>query len=109
MGTLGISDNGDTLFGVGIDPNGLNQGWVANFPVGYLRNVQTFTSSNPNMKVNITGGSIGRDGNYSANNIVVGGPIDGVSLNTPSGSRSVTNAQRHRDAFVRRNTDRKFV
>lgn len=86
LGTFGISDNGDTLFGSGIDPNGLNQGWVANFPVGYLRTVQTFNSSNPNNNVNITGGSIGQDGNYSANNVVIGGPFDGGSLKTPSGA-----------------------
>jgi len=85
LGTLGISDNGDTLFGSGIDRNGLLQGWVANFPIGYLRIVQTFNSSNPNMNVNITGESIGRDGDYSANNIVIGGPAEGVSLQTPTG------------------------
>src|SRR5205814_6411879 len=39
LGTLGISDNGDTLFGSGIDPNGLVQGWVANFPRSEERRV----------------------------------------------------------------------
>ncbi len=73
LGPLGISDNGDTLFGSGIDPNGLLQGWIANFPVGYLRNVQTFTASGSASLDIGSGAFIGRDGSYSASDLTIGG------------------------------------
>ena len=88
---LGISDNGDTLFGAATDPNALIQGWVANFPVGYLRNVQTFTASDPNSDVNVPSGDfIGRDGNYSANNLTIGATSGGVSRRFKTAAASIT-------------------
>ena len=73
---LGLSDNGDTIFGAAIDPNGHAQGWIANFPVGYLRNVQTFSASDSSTSVDITsGGFVGHDGSYSASDATIGGTV----------------------------------
>jgi probable HAF family extracellular repeat protein len=83
LGPFGISDDGDTLFGTGIDPSGLSEGWVANFPAGYLRNVQPFNSSNPNTNLTLSSGDfIGRDGSYSANSATIGSAGGGISRNT---------------------------
>lgn len=85
LAPFGISDNGDTLFGIAIDPNGKQQGWVANFPAGYLRNVQTFNASNSSSSVDITaGGFVGRDGDYAASSVTIGTSGTG-------GSRGVLN------------------
>jgi hypothetical protein len=73
LGPLGISDNGDTLFGLGTDPNGLSQGWIANFPVGYLRNVQPFSASSSSISVDVSSGAvIGSNGSYSASGVTIG-------------------------------------
>ncbi len=90
---LGISDNGDTLFGSAIDPNAREQGWVANFPIGYLRNVQTFTASDPNADVNIASGDlVGRDGDYSSNSLTIGSTGGGISRRLKTGSATVSAA-----------------
>jgi len=34
--TLGVSDNGNVLWGMGTNPSGFNEGWVATFDSGYL-------------------------------------------------------------------------
>ena len=89
---FGISDIGDTLFGAATDPNGLSQGWVANFPADYLRNVQTFSASSSGTNVNISeGGFIGRDGSYSSANLTIGGTSGPITprarlISAPSGS-----------------------
>ncbi|MDQ2867043.1 MAG: hypothetical protein M3R59_01315 [Verrucomicrobiota bacterium] len=40
LSSLGVSDDGNTLFGSGTDPNGLHQGWTAHFPDGFLAHVR---------------------------------------------------------------------
>ena len=73
FGPFGISDNGDTLFGRAYNPGGFSEGWVAQFPTGYLRNVRAFVASDPNASATLDSGSvIARDGSYSANDLTVG-------------------------------------
>lgn len=62
----GISDDGNTLFGNGVDPNGNTQGFILRFPANYLRNYQS-------PKQNVLGVLSARGAVTTGDNVLVSG------------------------------------